>query len=45
MTLETIGADGHFIAEAQEGLLTIAGQATSGGNMQLSSAKPSKSLG
>ncbi|WP_019223691.1 hemagglutinin repeat-containing protein [Bartonella rattaustraliani] len=33
--LETVGADGHVTAEAQEGLLTIAGQATSGGNMKL----------
>ncbi|WP_039758251.1 hemagglutinin repeat-containing protein [Bartonella queenslandensis] len=37
VTLETVGADGHVTAEAQEGLLTIAGQATSGGNMKLSS--------
>ncbi|WP_254473161.1 hemagglutinin repeat-containing protein [Bartonella sp. B1098] len=36
MTLETVGAEGHFTAEAGEGLLTIAGQATSGGNMKLS---------
>ncbi|CDO46871.1 filamentous hemagglutinin [Bartonella henselae] len=45
VTLETIGADGHFIAEAQEGLLTIAGQATSGGNMQLSSREAIKVSG
>lgn len=37
MTLETVGADGHLKIEAQEGFLTIAGQAASGGNMKLSS--------
>ncbi|GAA5097927.1 hemagglutinin repeat-containing protein [Bartonella acomydis] len=35
--LETIGAEGHLKIEAQDGLLTIAGQATSGGDMKLSS--------
>ncbi|WP_375702009.1 filamentous hemagglutinin N-terminal domain-containing protein, partial [Bartonella sp. AA89HNZF] len=37
VTLETVGADGHLKIEAQDGLLSIAGKATSGGNMELSS--------
>ncbi|WP_144754693.1 hemagglutinin repeat-containing protein [Bartonella saheliensis] len=37
VTLETVGAEGHFTAEAGEGFLTIEGQVTSGGNMKLSS--------
>ncbi|QEE08870.1 filamentous hemagglutinin N-terminal domain-containing protein [Bartonella kosoyi] len=45
VTLETVGADGHFTAEAQEGFLTIAGQATSGGNMKLSSREAIKVSG
>ncbi|WP_375671481.1 filamentous hemagglutinin N-terminal domain-containing protein, partial [Bartonella sp. SD1336NMGDW] len=35
--LETVGAEGHLKIEAQDGLLSIAGKATSGGNMKLSS--------
>nr|WP_172462900.1 hemagglutinin repeat-containing protein [Bartonella doshiae] len=37
VTLETVGADGHLSVDAQDGLLLIAGKATSGGNMELSS--------
>ncbi|WP_375618835.1 hemagglutinin repeat-containing protein, partial [Bartonella sp. AC134YNZD] len=37
VTLETVGADGHLKIEAQDGLLSIAGKATSGGDMELSS--------
>ncbi|WP_375621727.1 filamentous hemagglutinin N-terminal domain-containing protein, partial [Bartonella sp. AA97HXZ] len=37
VTLETVGAEGHLKIEAQDGLLSIAGKATSGGNMELSS--------
>ncbi|WP_425283526.1 hemagglutinin repeat-containing protein [Bartonella doshiae] len=37
VTLETVGADGHLSVDAQDGLLSIAGKATSGGNMELSS--------
>ncbi|WP_208436395.1 filamentous hemagglutinin N-terminal domain-containing protein, partial [Bartonella vinsonii] len=37
VTLETVGADGHLKIEVQDGLLSIAGNATSGGNMELSS--------
>ncbi|MET3590280.1 hypothetical protein ABID23_001385, partial [Bartonella silvatica] len=43
--LETVGADGHLVAEAQEGCLIIAGKATSGGNMKLSSRHAIKVLG
>ncbi|MCZ2159250.1 filamentous hemagglutinin N-terminal domain-containing protein, partial [Bartonella sp. 220] len=37
VTLETIGSDGDLKVDAQGGLLSISGKATSGGNMQLSS--------
>ncbi|WP_375657267.1 hemagglutinin repeat-containing protein [Bartonella sp. CM120XJJH] len=37
VTLEMVGADGHLKIEAQDGLLSISGKATSGGNMELSS--------
>ncbi|WP_375707070.1 hemagglutinin repeat-containing protein, partial [Bartonella sp. AA126HLJHH] len=35
--LETVGAEGHLSVDAQDGLLSIAGKATSGGNLELSS--------
>ncbi|EJF77835.1 filamentous hemagglutinin family domain-containing protein, partial [Bartonella sp. DB5-6] len=37
VTLETVGADGHLSVDAQDGLLSISGKATSGGKMELSS--------
>ncbi|OPB34873.1 filamentous hemagglutinin, partial [Bartonella taylorii] len=37
ITLETVGADGHLSVDAQDGLLTISGKATSGSNLELSS--------
>ncbi|WP_375608399.1 MULTISPECIES: hemagglutinin repeat-containing protein [unclassified Bartonella] len=37
VTLETVGAEGHLKIEAKDGLLSIAGKATSGGDMELSS--------
>ncbi|UTO28634.1 hemagglutinin repeat-containing protein [Bartonella harrusi] len=37
VTLEKVGADGHLKADAQGGVLTISGKATSAGNMHLSS--------
>ncbi|EJF96781.1 filamentous hemagglutinin family domain-containing protein [Bartonella vinsonii subsp. arupensis Pm136co] len=37
VTLEMVGADGDLKVDAQDGLLSISGKATSGGNMQLSS--------
>ncbi|WP_034988792.1 filamentous hemagglutinin N-terminal domain-containing protein, partial [Bartonella senegalensis] len=40
--LEAVGADGHFTAEAQDGLLTITEEATSGGEMKLSSRRAIK---
>uniref|UniRef100_UPI0035D0C286 filamentous hemagglutinin N-terminal domain-containing protein n=1 Tax=Bartonella sp. OC42QHQL TaxID=3243565 RepID=UPI0035D0C286 len=45
VTLETVGADGHLKIEAQDGLLSIAGKATSGGNMELSSRQTLKVAG
>lgn len=45
VTLETVGADGHLKIEAQDGLLSIAGKATSGGNMELSSRQTFKVAG
>ncbi|WP_345117184.1 hemagglutinin repeat-containing protein, partial [Bartonella jaculi] len=43
--LEMVGADGHLRIEAQEGLLSIAEKATSGGNMELSSRQTLKVSG
>ncbi|WP_455479878.1 two-partner secretion domain-containing protein [Bartonella sp. B23] len=37
IALETLGADGHLIADAQSGILSIIGKATTGKNMDLSS--------
>ncbi|EJF74419.1 filamentous hemagglutinin family domain-containing protein [Bartonella birtlesii LL-WM9] len=45
VTLETVGAEGHLKIEAQDGLLSIAGKATSGGNMELSSRQTLKVAG
>ncbi|VEJ46173.1 Hemolysin precursor [Bartonella vinsonii] len=45
VTLEMVGADGDLKVEAQGGLLSIAGKATSGGNMELSSLDAMKVSG
>uniref|UniRef100_UPI001ABA5D9C filamentous hemagglutinin N-terminal domain-containing protein n=1 Tax=Bartonella taylorii TaxID=33046 RepID=UPI001ABA5D9C len=37
VALETVGADDHLSVDAQDGLLTISGKATSGSNLELSS--------
>ncbi|SPU27769.1 Hemolysin precursor [Candidatus Bartonella washoeensis] len=45
VTLQTVAADSHVKIEVQDGLLSIAGNATSGGNMELSSRQTLKVSG